>query len=70
MTDPTLKFVYKYALQKLVVTLNWKYVLKAFAFEWGFFWKHWTWKGWSKKKIIKKWPISNGINKTYQILNW
>jgi len=54
MTDPTLKFVYKYALQKLDVSLAWKFDLKAFAFKWGFFWRYWTfWDGWSNKKIIK-----------------
>ena len=69
-TDPTLTLAYKYLLKQLNVNVKWNFILRAFAFKWGFFWRYWRlFKGWSSKKIIKEWPISNGIATTYPILN-
>lgn len=67
-TDP--KMILAFNLQTKVVTpkITWYFYVKAFKFEWGFFYRYWTlFSGWSGKKIIAKWPISNGIMQTYLV---
>jgi len=44
--------------------------LRAFSFKWGFFWRYWRlFKGWSDRKIIAEYTISNGIEKTFTALD-
>lgn len=67
-TDP--KMILAFNLQTKVVTpkITWYFYVKAFKFEWGFFYRYWRlFSGWSGKKIIAKWPISNGIMQTYLV---
>ena len=68
-TDP--KVILKYLLQKkiLELTVDWKFYLRAFSFKWGFFWRYWRPFKWSDKIIIKEYPISNGIEKTFTALS-
>jgi hypothetical protein len=54
--------------KSIVLSVTWYFYLNAFSFEWGFFYRYWRlFKGWSSRKIIAKWPISNGITKKYLI---
>lgn len=69
-TDPKLILKYIFAQKILELTVDWKFYLKAFSFKWGFFWRYWRlFKGWTDKKIIVEYPITNGIQKTYPILS-
>ena len=67
-TNPKLMFAYNYAQKKVSVIVDWKFYLRAFSFKWGFFVRYFSWTGWSNKIIIKEWPISNGIEKTFVVL--
>jgi hypothetical protein len=69
-TDPKVILKYKYAQKLLELTVVWKFYLRAFSFKWGFFWRYWRlFKGWSDKKIIAEYTISNGIEKTFTALD-
>lgn len=73
-TDP--KVILKFTTipntpKTLLATVDWKFYLRAFSFKWGFFWRYWRlFKGWSSKKIIAEYTITNGIQKTFTVLNW
>lgn len=59
-TDPKLVLKYFYMTNKLNVALSWYFYVRAFSFKWGFFWRYWRlFSGWSSKKIIAQWTISN-----------
>ena len=59
-TDPKLVLTYNYSTQKLNVILSWYFYFRPFAFTWGFFWRYWRlFRGWSDRKIIAQWVISN-----------
>lgn len=67
-TDPQFKLSLNLLNKTLTTSIEWYFYLKVFQFEWGFFWRYWRlFKGWSDRKIIKKWPVSNGINQKYLI---
>lgn len=67
-TDPKLSLALNIKSKALTTSVVWYFYIKAFSFEWGFFYRYWRlFKGWSDRKIIKKWPVSNGITKSYLI---
>ena len=67
-TDPQFKLSLSLLTKTLTTSIEWYFYLKAFQFEWGFFWRYWRlFKGWSDRKIIKKWPVTNGITQKYLI---
>lgn len=70
-TDPKLILEFKTTAPKsLKVTIDWKFYLTAFQFKWGFFWRYRKLKGWSDKKAIAEYTITNGIERTFPVLNW
>jgi hypothetical protein len=66
-TDPKLAIAYNLQTKTVTPTISWYLYIKAFKFEWGFFYRYWSPFSWSGKKIISKWPISNGITQTILI---
>ena len=67
-TDPKLAITFNLATKAIALKVTWYFYINAFSFNWGFFYRHWRlFKGWSSKKIIKEWPINNGITKRYVI---
>lgn len=71
-TDPNISVSLNIQTKSISTKITWYFYLKAFYMEWGFFYRYWRlFKGWTGRKIIKKWPISNGITKKYLIYkNW
>lgn len=67
-TDPQFKLSLNLLKKTITAKIEWYFYLNAFQFEWGFFWRYWRlFKGWSDRKIIKSWPITNGITQKYLI---
>lgn len=67
-TDPKLSIGLNIQTKSIVTHVTWYFYIKAFYMEWGFFYRYWKlFKGWSGRKIISKWPISNGITKKYLV---
>jgi len=68
-TDPKLNVALDISSNSITTHITWYFYIKAFAFEWGFFYRYWRlFKGWSDKKIIASWPINNGVTQTFLIL--
>ena len=67
-TDPKFAFSLNLSTKAVTTSVTWYFYINAFSFEWGFFYRYWTfWSGWSGRKTIAKWPITNGITKQYLI---
>lgn len=67
-TDPSFTIFYdlKYLQYRLYAV--WYVYIKAFQFEWGFFWRYYTfWDDWSDKIIISTYTISDGFERKYLI---
>lgn len=59
-TDPKVVLTYYYSAKRLNLALSWYFYFKPFTFKWGFFWRYWRlFRGWSDRKIIAQWSISN-----------
>ncbi len=67
-TDPKLNVAVNVRTQNIITHVTWYFYLNAFSFEWGFFYRYWRlFSGWSSRKIIAKWPVTNGITQQYLI---
>lgn len=67
-TDPKLAIALNLLTKIATPKITWYFYINAFQFEWGFFYRYWRlFKGWTGKKIIAKWTISNGITQTYLV---
>ena len=59
-TDPKVTAVFDFPGQKISLKVLWYAELYAFEADWGFFYRLWRpFKGWTGRKIIKKWPIDS-----------
>jgi hypothetical protein len=69
-TDPTVTLSYYWLyVKKINILAQWYLYINAFQYDWGFFYRYWTfWSGWSGRKIIAKWTI-NGLYAKYTLVN-
>lgn len=51
----------KHCYKKIITHVSWYFYINAFHSN-GDFWRYWDFfSGWSDRKIIAKWTITNGI---------
>ena len=68
-TDPTITLSYYMKAKYIKVQAQWYFWIQAFKYEWGFFYRTWSfWKGWSGQKKIASWTI-NGVYGKWAIVN-
>ncbi len=68
-TDPRITLSYYFAKKYINVVAQWYFWINAFNYNWGFYYKTWSfWNGWSSRKIIKQWTI-NGVYGKWVIVN-
>ena len=59
-TDPKVTAIFDFPKQKISLKVVWYAELYAFEADWGFFYRRWRIrKGWTGRKIIKKWEIDS-----------